>query len=188
MCLVGGLILGCIGLCMLPTIVYTLAGLQALWSLARLQFLEPMYDNAARHPERLVPLIGHGIIIGPDQKHALVLGTLLPSNSCSADWLAQLAEWLGAVYTGRAPDLHLHQELSALLHDDMYRPDRRRRVPERYAGGYELYLFDVELNLSESLLTPHGNLLFVFAAEPGEKGEIAALPWHVARDAVHIAA
>jgi hypothetical protein len=150
--------------------------------------LQPIYDNPARHPERLAPLIGHGIIIGPDQRHALVLGTFAPAASCSPDWLSQLAAWLGQVYSGSAGDVPAHQELHALLRDDNYRPDRRRRVPAAYAGGHELYLFDVELNPSESFVSPNGTPLFAFAAEPGEKGEIAALPWYVVQDAVRVAA
>jgi len=186
MCLAAGVFLGCMGLCMVPTIVWTLAGLQALWSVARLQFLEPMNDNAAKHPERLMPLVAHLVIIGPDRQHALALGTFLPSNRYSVDWLAQLARWFGEVYVGKAADLASHAELYTLLHDDMYRPDRRRCVPERYSNGLELYLFDVELNIHESQVTTYGTPLFAFAAEPGEKGEIAALPWFVVKDAVHV--
>ena len=185
MCLAAGVFLGCMGLCMVPTIIWTLAGLQTLWAVARLQFLEPMYDNAAKHPERLVPLIAHLVIVGPDQKHALALGSFLPSQRYSVDWLAQLARWFGEVYVGKAADLENHAELYTLLHDDTYHPDRRRRVPERYAGGHELYLLDVEVNPREAQVSPFGTPLFAFAAEPGEKGEIAALPWFVVKDAVH---
>jgi hypothetical protein len=188
LCLTGGAMLACAGMCMLPTIIWTLAGLQALWSVARLEFLKPVWDNPARKPEQLVPLLGHGIIIGPDQKHALVVGTFQPSQSYSVDWLAKLAAWLGEVYSGDADDADAHPELSELLHDDTYRPYRRRPLPAQYAGEHKLYLFDVELDPQQAEETPYGTTLFAFAAEPGEKGEIAALPWSVARDAVRIAA
>src|SRR5262245_31835552 len=72
-CLAITCLFGCLAMCMVPTIVWTLAGLQTLWGIIRLKTFEPMYDNAAKQPEKLRPLIGHGIIIGPDQVHSLVL-------------------------------------------------------------------------------------------------------------------
>src|SRR5688572_31653162 len=74
LCLIGAIILFIAGLCMLPTIIWTLAGLQALWSVIRLEQFKPLWDDPRKKPEALVPLICAGIIIGPDQKHALVLG------------------------------------------------------------------------------------------------------------------
>jgi hypothetical protein len=184
-CLAITCLLGCMAMCMVPTIVWTLAGLQTLWGIMRLKSFEPMYDNAARQPEKLRPLIGHGIIIGPDQVHSLVLGTFLPATAYSPDWLNQMARWLGEVYAGKASQAG-HEQLYELLHDDSYRPDRRRRLPAKYENGLELYLFDVEVKLTESIPTPYETLLFAFVAEPGEKGGIAAVPWFVAKDAVTV--
>jgi hypothetical protein len=76
--------------------------------------------------------------------------------------------------------------LAALLKDDMYRPYRRRRVPDLDAGGKELYLLDVEVDPIEGQETPFEAVVFAFAADPGEKGEIMQLPWGVTQGAVAV--
>jgi hypothetical protein len=179
------LILLCSGLCMLPTIILTLAGLKALWMAIRFEPFDQS-DNAARHPDQLRAIIAPLIIIGPDRKHALALGTFLPPDQYSADWLAQLARWCGKVYT--TPEAQIQApELAALLADDIYRPHRRRRVPARDSDGKELYLLDVEVDLIEGEETPFESVLFAFAAHPeGEKGEIMQLPWGVTQGAVTV--
>jgi hypothetical protein len=186
LCLIGAMILLVAGLCMLPTIIWTLAGLKALWSVLKLEQFSVLKDNPRQHPEKLVPLIAHGIIIGPDQKHALALGTFLSSNEYSVDWLARQAAWLAEVYSEPEPPAEF-SELWNLLRDDTFHPYRRRRVPEPDAGGKELYLLDVEVDPREAIESPHETILFAFVAEPGEKGEIMQLPWSVTQGAVRIA-
>jgi hypothetical protein len=170
---------------MLPTIIWTLAGLKAIWSVLKMEPFSTK-DDPRKHPERLVPLIAHGIIIGPDRKHALALGTFLPTSEYSVDWLAKQAAWLGQVYAMPEPPGEF-RALWELLRDDSFRPYRRRRVPEPDAGGKELYLFDVEIDPSQAIDTPHRTILFAFVADPGEKGEIMQLPWSVTQGAVRIA-
>jgi len=185
-CFLGALLLIVMGTCMLPTIVWTLAGLQLLWGVLTLEPFKPAFDNPRKRPESLVPLICHGIIIGPDRKHALVLGTFLPPSRYSCDWLAMKAALFGQLYTGEAAASSHDAELLALLRDDAYRPCRRRRVPEPHAEGVEMFLFDVVVNVNEVQVAPFGAPLFAFVAEPGEKGDTVNIPWKVAQDAVRI--
>ena len=192
LCLIGAIILFIAGLCMLPTIIWTLAGLQALWSVIRLEQFKPLWDDPRKKPEALVPLICAGIIIGPDQKHALVLGTFLPPSKYSMDWLAKKASEFADLYIGGEAESPEDQPLLALLQDDVYRHSRRRPVPEPQAEGAPLYLFDVEVNPHEGRETPLDVVLFAFVAEPGrksedgEKGDIVNIPWRVVEDAVWI--
>lgn len=193
MCLVLAAIACCIGLCLLPTIIWTIAGLQSLWYVLKLEPFEPMWNNPKQKPELLVPLICHGIIIGPDGKHALALGTFRSPSEYSVDWLARKAAFFAAVYLkddeASGPE---HEELRKLLEDDTYRPHRRRRVPEPYAEGMDLLLFDVEVDAAQARETPYETAMFAFVADygdkekKGEKGEIAAIPWYVVNDAVQI--
>jgi hypothetical protein len=185
LCLIGWLILLIAGMCMLPTIIWTLAGLQALWSVLKFEQFRALGDNPAKHPERLRAIIAPLIIIGPDRKHALALGTFLPPEQYSADWLAHQAAWFGQVYSSPSEQAKA-PELAALLKDDMYRPYRRRRVPERDSDRKELYLLDVEVDPIEGHETPFEVVLFAFAADPGEKGEIMQLPWGVTQGAVSV--
>jgi hypothetical protein len=185
LCLLGAIILLIAGLCMLPTIIWTLNGLEALWSVLKLEQFKPLGDNPRQHPEKLVPLIAHGIIIGPDQKHALALGTFAPSSTYSANWLAAKAAWLGELYSEDEPSPE-DKPVWDLLRDDTFHPYRRRRLPEPHAEGKELYLLDVEVHPGEGQETPQGTVLFAFVAEPGEKGEIAPLPWSATQGAVFV--
>lgn len=193
MCLVLAAIACCIGLCMLPTIIWTIAGLKSLWYVLKLEPFEPWWNNPKHKPELLVPLICHGVIVGPDQTHALALGTFRPPAEYSIDWLARKADFLASVYTrrdaGSGPE---HAALWKLLHDDIYHPHRRRRVPEPYAEGLDLLLFDVEVEANQARATPYNTAMFAFVADygdqenRGEKGEIAMIPWYVVNDAVRV--
>jgi hypothetical protein len=168
---------------MLPTIVWTKNGLKAIWSVLRLEQFSVLKDNPSRKPETLVSLIAHGVIIGPDQKHALALGSLTPGRRTPDD-LAQMAAWLANVYE-EGPSRPEEEPLFETLRDDTYRPWRRRRVPEPFAGAEEeLYLFDVEVDPQEGRPTPYDTVMFAFVAKPGEKGEIVQVPWGVADAAV----
>lgn len=185
LCVFAGMMLFCAGMCLLPTIVWTLAGAQMLWALLRLEFLKPAWENGSRKPELLRPLIGYGIIIGPSGKYALVVGTFRPNREYSPTQIEELAEFLAGVYSGRNEDPQ-HAALAELLRDDIHQANRRRRVPEPYAEGLELYLFDVEIDPHKVILTDAGTPLFLFAAEPGEKGEIAQVPASVGAGAIHL--
>lgn len=185
LCLIGAVILLVAGVLMLPTIIWTVAGLRAIWSVVRLEQFSVLSKNPRKNPESLRVLICHGITIGPDQRHALVLGDFRSSSEYSVDWLARKAAFLGKLYR-EGPSRPEDESLYSLLRDDTYRPYRRRRVPEPHAEGTELFLFDVELDVSEGRTTPFETILFAFVATPGEKGEIMQVPWDVANDAVHM--
>ena len=192
LCLIGAIILLIAGLCMLPTVIWTLAGLQAIWSVIRLEQFQPLWDDPRKKPEALIPLICCGIIIGPDRKHALALGTFLPPSKYSVGWLAKKAAAFADLYVSGEANSPDDEPLLKLLQDDMYRPLRRRPVPEPHAEGAPLMLFDVEVNPEEGRETLHDVVLFAFVAEPGrksddgERGDIVNIPWSVVQDAVRI--
>jgi hypothetical protein len=173
------------GCCMLPTIIWTLDGLKALWSVLKLEPLSELGKSVRNDPNSLVPIVAHGIIIGPDQKHALAVGTFLPTSEYSVDWLSSQAAWMGELY-GQSNPPHEDRPLWELLRDDNYRPYRRRRVPEPFADGKQLYLLDVEVDPREGAASPQGAVLFAFVATVGEKGEIMQLPWAITQGAVEI--
>jgi hypothetical protein len=185
-CLFGNLLLLVIHTIQLFTIRWTLDGLKGLWTIVTLQNFRPMWETSRKHPERIHPLLAAGIIVGPDGKHALALGTFQPSSSYSVDWLAAKAAYFGNVYCDGATNAS-EEPLFALLHDDTYRAYRRRPVPEAYTDGVELYLFDVEVDLHQSFPITAETRLFLFATnKPGESGIIAMVPWAVADEAITV--
>jgi hypothetical protein len=186
MCLFMNCLVGCFGLLMLPTIRWTLDGAKCLWSAATFESFGAMKKNARHNPGKLRALILHLIIIGPDRKHALAVGTFRPAGSYSADWLAQAAAKLANIYT-QGPSSPSEQPLYELLRDDTFHPNRRRLIPPPIDYGLELMLFDVEIeNLAEGRETPYESVMFTFLAEPEEKGGIIQVPWAVAAEAVQV--
>ena len=183
-CLFGNLLLLVIHTIQLFTIRWTLDGLKGLWTIVTLQNLKPMWETSRMHPERIHPLLAAGIIVGPDRKHALALGTFQPTRTYSFDWLATKAAYFGSVYCD-GPTNPADQALYELLKDDTYRAYRRRPVPEAYADGVELYLLDVEIDLFQSFPLSEETHLFLFAAnKTGPSGIIAMVPRAVADEAI----
>ena len=87
---------------------------------------------------------------------------------------------MGATHPSEEP-------LYELLRDDRYRAYRRRRVPEAYSDGVELYLFDVEVDLAQSYPITEDCNLFAFAGtKPGPDGIIAMVPWAIADGAMSV--
>jgi hypothetical protein len=185
-CLFGSALLLVIHTVQLFTIRWTLDGLKGLWQVLTLQNFKPMFEISRKHPERVHPLIAAGIIVGPDGKHALAVGSFQPSNTYSLDWLAQKAAGFADVYVEGAT--HASEEpLYELLRDDTYRPYRRRRLPDAYSDGVELYLFDVEVELAQSYpITDDCNLFSFAVTKPGPEGIIAMTPWAVADGALTV--
>lgn len=73
--------------------------------------------------------------------------------------------------------------LMDLFEDEQYTPGRRRRLPDDFTRGAEVYAFDL-LILSDYL--PAGKLdtpLIPCVAEPGPAGTIQAIPWWVVQEA-----
>lgn len=183
---VGAALLGCAGLCMLPTIIWTLAGLRALWSVLRLeQFRVP---NARQHPEKLVPVIGYSIIVGPDKRHGLILATFGSQSQCDPSWMADKASRLAELDsqakagTSRPED----EPICALLREDSFRPSRRRKIPESFAKHADLWMLDVEADPKEVFVWPDRAALFAFVAEPGERGDVVQIPWKIVASAVRL--
>jgi hypothetical protein len=194
LCCIMAAVLLCAGMCMLPTVIWTLAGVEMLWSLLKLEPFKPAFENPRQKAESLVPLIGHGIIIGPDRsqqgmpkRFGLVLGSFQSLAQCPPDWLAQNAKAFAQMYLDRSGSIPREEEaIRALLADDHYRPNRRRPVPEPQAQRCQLWLFDAELEVEQGRETPFATVLFAFVADPGEKGELIQIPWSVVQDAVAV--
>lgn len=137
LCFIGWFILLIAGRIMLVTIRWTLNGLKALWSVITFEPFGALRDNPSRNPDAYQPILAFGIIIGPDQKHALALSTFRPSREVSLDRIARTAGELGVLYVGGSDDPK-DAETFELLRDDAYRPCRRRKLPEAYAQGQDL--------------------------------------------------
>jgi hypothetical protein len=185
LCFIGWFILLIAGLIMLVTIRWTLDGLKALWSVITFEPFKALRDNPSRNPDAWQPILAFGVIIGPDHKHALALATFQTVRDFSLDHVADLAAELGSLYIGGS-DNPADAETFELLRDDTYRAYRRRKLPEYYAHGLELFLLDVEIDLKEGRETPYDVVAFAMAARKGDSGPIAQLPWGVAEGAVTI--
>lgn len=186
LCAVGAILMACGGLCMLPTIIWTIAGLRALWSAARLEQFK--VANPRQHPERLIPIIGYSVIFGPDKRHGLVLATFGSQSQYAPTWMADQAAQLAKLYTQcKAGTNQAHiEDLCVILRDDNFHPSRRRRIPEPFAQNSDLWLLDVEVDPSQVFIWPDRAALFAFVAEPGETGDLVAIPWQTVGGAVRI--
>jgi hypothetical protein len=183
----GAVLLACAGLCMLPTIIWTLAGLRALWSVLRLEQFR--VANPRQHPEKLVPLIGYSVIFGPDKRHGLVLATFASQSNFVPGWMADRASHLASLYTQCKAGTNQSQDdaICSLLCDDTFHPSRRRKLPLRDAKNADLWLLDVEVNPRDVFVWPNKAALFAFVAEPGERGDVVQIPWSIVANAVSIA-
>ncbi len=185
-CLAWWLILLVAGLILLVTIRWTLIGLQMLYAFITCAPFRALKENPLRQPDEFQPLLAHGIIVGPDQKHALVLATFEPSSDVSHERNASIAQELAELYT-TGGDEDSDPETLALLRDDEYRVYRRRPVPASHNYGFKLLLLDVEIDLAECIQSPEETLLLALVARKGDSGPLAQLPWSVAATAVRLA-
>lgn len=171
---------------MIVTIRWAIDGFRTLWSLNKLEPFEVMTDNPVNRPENYVPLLAHGIIIGPDRRHGLVLSSLRDPSEISQDQIARLAAEFGRLYTQGSND-PADVSVCALLRDDNYRPDRRRKLPADHpAAALDLILLDADLDLREARPSPFGTLITAMVVKKGDKGPTAQLPWAVAESAVRM--
>jgi hypothetical protein len=172
-----------VGCILLPTIIWTINGLKMIgYALSLKAFSEGDKRDAFNDPSRLVPLLAHGIIIGP-HGHALLLATFDPNAEQDVGRLAGIAGQLANLYSNgptRPQDEAMHQ----LLRDDVFQEHRRRRVPAPYADGVELYLFDAFIDKAKIGWTSGGIPLVACVATPGEEGVIAQVPWQVVAPAL----
>lgn len=172
-----------VGLILLPTIKWTTTGLGLLWGCLTLAPFRTV-GNVRSATESLRPLLGHGVIIGP-KGHACVIGTFSLDNPGVNGWLTQVAAFLGHLYTN-GPSSPDQMNLYELVRDDTFQATRRVRLPEPFAQGHEIYLFDVMIDLNQAVTTPSGSALMLFVATGQESGAIKQIPWHVAGNAVRI--
>jgi len=70
------------------------------------------------------------------------------------------------------------------MKDDVYRPHRRRRVPEPHAEGRSLWLFEVRLDRKEVYFDGSDDTLIACVVTPGTEGVIHQIPWWVVKYAV----
>lgn len=135
-------------------------------------------NKLAAHPELLQPIVLAGIIKGPSG-HALALGSFDPATQSDFELLADKARELGQLYSQGSTDPR-DAEMVTLLKDDVYRPDRRRKVPARHAAGRDLTLFDVEIGSNWQHGEAYGGVFYLFAAARDEDGGgIVQLPWNL---------
>lgn len=166
------------------TIFRTWQAMQTIWFILTGKMSAEMSDKSVTRatPEKIHPLLAACILIGPDRKHALALGTFQPVGTYSFDWLAARAHYFAGLYAD-GPTSSSEESLVRILRNDMYEPFRRQRVPEPFAEGVELYLLDVEVDPNQVLMTPFP--FFAFAiTDPGPSGLIAALPKAVVEPAI----
>lgn len=179
--LISAVVLLIIGVISLFSILLIPFGIRALRAVLR--GLSDPWGKLRHNPDELYPLIAYGIKMGP-QGHALVLGTFDESLERNPEFLAAKALELGDLYMNGSRD-DRDRKIVKLLSDDIYHPDRRRRMSEPHAEGYSLYLFDIRLDVNESHRGPEGALLFACVATPGHrKGHIQQIPWRVVDSAV----
>lgn len=112
-----------------------------------------------------------GIIIGPTGA-SLVLGSFSPID---LKLLASLARQFAELYSDGSDDTR-EAAMLKLLRDDVYQPNRRRRVPVHDADGHELFLFDTYLDVDECQRVA-GGVMLGLAVTPGESGVHVQVPW-----------
>jgi len=78
--------------------------------------------------------------------------------------------------------------LAALMEDETYRPNRRRRIPESLTRGSAVYVFDTPLRREDLVSDFRRTLCLPVLVEPGETGGISVVPHKVVLDALEEAA
>lgn len=157
-------------------------GLRALWGILKGETLRDPNAHLRDSPEELRPMIARGIIMG-SHGHAIVLGTFDEAVESDREYLAAKTVELGNLYEKgcRSPR---DKEIVKLLKDDVYRHNRRRRVPDTHSEGRLLWLFDVQLKKEDGYFDGSDDVLIACVVTPGEEGIIQQIPWHVVKYAV----
>ena len=116
-------------------------------------------------------MLGHGIIAGPTGA-SLILGSF---ESSRTEELDAIAERLAHIYT-EGSDAPEDAAVLKLLRSDKFHNDRRRRVPDAYSNGRELWLFDVMLKMEDAHYA-NDRIYVACLATEGKRGTIQQLPW-----------
>jgi len=173
-----------LGVFLTATIFKAGTGLSLIWSAITLQHFGTSGPNVQSRPELLTPIVLHPIISGPEG-HSAALGTFDRRVMQDVDRMGQMAQYLGKLYAddNASPD---ERELQKLMRQDQFRNNRRRLVPEPWAKGAEIWIFDILLDHSECALQTRDHALCAAVAMEGPKGSIRQIPWSVVADAVTI--
>jgi hypothetical protein len=175
------------------SIIFFVPGIRLMQCVFSGEFFRGIGRDFSHRPAELFPLIALGVMIGPDRKAALALGSFRPHGQQDFVRMSKLAQLLFEIYVGSGDGARPeHQAMRALMQADSYVPHRRRRVPEPYAQGMDLLLFDVWLQDEiETCETPLGHVAMSFVADIGKPedeglaGEINSIPWSVVAPAVY---
>jgi hypothetical protein len=136
--------------------------------------LRPLRDSVRKriYPnfETLAVIPACGIIVGPTG-HGLLLGSF---STIESSELIALSQRFGRMYQDGS-DVPQEGPMLKLLRDDEFQKQRRRRVPERFAPGKELFLFDMHIETAESRKVRDALIMFL-AATPGETGAHVQVP------------
>lgn len=171
-------------------LVATLRGLEAGGKLLGSVFTLDLYFGAPgrdfkKRPGETCGLILETIIVGPVEnkehhRYSLLAGSF---EDIPRDELQAMAEEFGNYYTGsREPNDEAGDKFVRMLKNDEFTENRRRAVPEPFNRGYEVYLFDLNLNFEE--LSPLSGRAAAVIATTGPKGSIIQVPWSVIDSAV----
>ena len=190
---VASLIMLPIGLILVCTIILAKIGILMIWGILKsfltLEVFQDQRKKLKSQPEKLVPLINAGIIIGP-RGHGLVLGSFSRTAQEDMSLLGQISQTFGDFYT-EGSDADSDEPVVSLLRDDVYVPGRRRTVPRSHSAGRDLVLFDMEIKVENAEMIDDVVWVACVATrekplEEGEppRGSIIQIPWWVVGDAV----
>lgn len=167
------------GLLLILTIKWSKIGVGLLVGGLTLAPIRERRSEFRRHPDRVKPLICHGVIMKGEL--GLVLGSLADPDHRQ---LASVAKQLGEIYT-RGPSHANEKQIFDLLRDDAYHPQRRRKLPDPFSGYADFVLFDVQLPYGVGALSPYASTLHAFVTTEEDDGKMMQIPWDVVGDAVH---
>lgn len=190
--IIGSFFMAIIGLILLCTIVLTKVGFEMLkgifLSFVTLEVFRDPKQEFQLHPERLQPLVLASIIAAPSG-HGLMLGSLSARTQSDGDFLARKAGELADIYTEGSSDDE--DEITKLLRDDAYIPNRRRQVPASHSEGHDLLLFDMEFDAEKIHLSADetGWIAAVATVQQSEeagppRGCVVQIPWKAVAAAV----
>lgn len=184
----------CLGVALTLSLVGAPAGLRMLaYVFSFRAFREEGGRELRRAPESFHPFIAHVVLANSSLDEetsgpALVIGSFEDESLVPASRLLEIADHAQEVYFLQEEDEVVDSsdaELAAILADDRYQENRRRRLPDSVAGGQGIYFFDVMLSLSDCRETSEGHVLACLA-QPGDLGELIKLPWSAVEPAVSL--